>query len=314
MSCTQVDLSVIIVNWNTRDLTAQCLRSLQSTIEHVSYEVWMVDNGSTDGSVAAVQESFPSVRLIANAENVGFVRANNQAIAACQGRYVLLLNSDAVALPGAVDELVRWMDEHPEAGAAGAQLLNADGSFQASFASFPTLWQEFLTLSGLGRALVRPAFPGFGPQVEKGPQAVDYVQGACLLVRHQAIEEVGGLDERIYMYAEEVDWCCRLGQAGWKVMYLPQVKIIHYGGQSSQKRRGRMEAELYRSRVYFFHKHHGRVAAWALQALIYAMTMPKMLVHGAIRVVTGGRRGRTVASWRELTQAMSGIDAQSRER
>jgi GT2 family glycosyltransferase len=206
---------------------------------------------------------------------------------------------------GSLEDMVRFMDEHPTAGVAGVRLLNPDGSFQASFAAFPTLVQEFLMLSGLGRVLLRSTYPGFGPEVEKGPQLVQYVQGACLLVRRQAIEEVGGLDEGIFMYSEEVDWCYRFVRAGWQVWYLPHVTIVHHGGQSTNKRKARMEAELYRSRVFFFRKHYGRSAALFLEVLIYLLTLPKILTHGFLRLLTNGKRGRTVTSLKELHMTLT---------
>jgi len=308
-------LSVIVVSWNTRELLAQCLQSVYDTAGELQVEVIVVDNASIDGSVEMVRRDFPQVQIIANAENVGFVRANNQAIERCRGRYVLLLNSDTQALPGSLDKTVRFMDEHPRAGIAGVRLLNPDGTFQASHTPFPTLWREFLILSGLGRWLIQPTFPSCGPQVEKGAQAIKgYVEGAYLIARREVVEQVGGLDERIFMYAEDVDWCYRFHQAGWEVWYLPQAPIIHYGGQSSKRRRGRMEAELYRSRVYFFRKHYGKAAALCLKAFIYAMTLSKMFVHGLLRFVTKGRRGRTATSWQELHLALTSVNSAFKER
>lgn len=134
------------------------------------------------------------------------------------------------------------------------------------------------------------------------------------MARREAVEEIGGLDERIFMYAEDVDWCYRFHRAGWEVWYLPDAPIIHYGGQSSKKRRGRMEAELYRSRVYFFHKHYGKVAAGGLKALIYTFTLFKIAVHGLLRFVTRGRRGRTVTSWKDLRLALGSLEAMPEER
>ncbi|MDY7080228.1 MAG: glycosyltransferase family 2 protein [Chloroflexota bacterium] len=310
-----MDVSIIIVNWNTRDLLAQCLQSVYDTEGDLDLEVIVVDNASTDGSVEMARQDFPQVQIIANAENVGFVQANNQAIAHCQGRYLLLLNSDAKALPGSLDKTVRFMNEHPNAGIAGVRLLNPDGTFQASYTPFPTLWREFLILSGLGRLLVRSTFPSFGPQTEKGAQRIKgYMEGAYLMARREAVGQAGGLDERIFMYAEEVDWCYRFHQTGWEVWYLPQAPVIHYGGQSTKQRQSRMEAELYRSRVYFFRKHYGRTAALCLRTMIYGMTMSKMLVHGVLRFLTQGRRGRTVTSWRELRLALTSVDAVFTER
>ncbi|MFW6116431.1 MAG: glycosyltransferase family 2 protein [bacterium] len=307
-------LSIVIVNWNTRDLLRTCIQSLYNRMSGTGREIIVVDNASVDGSVELIRRDFAEVRLIANPENVGFVQANNQALTHCKGRYVLLLNSDTQILPGSLDKAVQFMDRHPRVGIAGGRLLNSDGSFQASYTPFPTLWSEFLTLSTLGRRLIRPAFPSHGPCVEEGPQRIEgYVEGACLVVRREAIDQVGKLDEHIFMYAEEVDWCYRFDQAGWEVWYLPQVPIIHHGGRSSEKQRGRMEAELYRSRAYFFHKHYGAVAAISLKLLIYSMTMIKMGMHGALRFVTGDRVGRPVTGWRELHLALSSVDSGSRE-
>ena len=305
MSTEQVDVSVIIVNCNTRDLLAQCLQSLYDTTSDVDFEVIVVDNASSDGSPAMLRKRFPQVQLVENRQNVGFGQANNQAIERCRGRYVLLLNSDTQLLPGSLDKTVRFMDEHPRAGIVGVRLLNPDGAFQASYTPFPTLWREFLILSGLGRLLVRPTFPSYGPRIQKGAQKIKgYVEGAYLMARCESLDQIGWLDERIFMYAEEVDWCYRFYQAGWEIWYLPQVPIIHYGGQSSKKQRGRMEAELYRSRVYFFRKHYGRFPAWSLKMLIYALTLPKVVVHRCLRFLTNGRRGRVVTSWKELRLAL----------
>lgn len=305
MNTKRVDLSIVVVNWNTRELLAQCLQSLEDTVRESSFEVWVVDNGSSDGSVAMVQERFPWTHVIANAKNIGFVRANNQAIARCQGHYVLLLNSDTEVLPGALDEMVRFMDAHPSAGVAGARLLNPDGTFQASHSPFPTLWGEFLMLSGLGRRFVRPRYPSYGPEVEKGAQQVDYVEGACLLVRREAVDEVAGLDEYVFMYAEDVDWCYRFAQAGWEVWYLPQVTIVHYGGQSSKQSQGCMEAELYRSRIYFFRKHYGLIQSQLLETLIYLITPVKWVAHRIVRLLSGGAKGRNVIGWHELRMVLN---------
>ena len=301
-----IDLSIIIVNWNTCNLLAKCLDSIFQTVQISTYEIIVVDNNSTDGSADMVHTQFPAVRLIENQQNVGFTQANNQALAASCGRYVLLLNSDTEAQPGALDAMVRFMDAHPAAGAAGAHLLNSDGSFQASHTDFPTLWREFLILSSLGRALLRPSYPSYGPEVEKGLQQADYIEGACLLARREAVEQVGGLDEGFFMYAEEVDWCYRMKQAGWEVWYLPKVRVVHHGGGSSRQRKTRMEAELYRSRIRFFRKHYGEGQAMCLKALIYAFTFVKSVWHRPLRWLTRNRYGRTLVGLRELHTILRG--------
>ncbi len=296
----QVDVTVIVVNWNTRDLLARCLRSLYDAAEGLTLEVIVVDNASQDGSVEMVRERFPQVRLVENDENVGFARANNQAMPFATGRYLLLFNSDAVATPGAIRALVSLADSEPRAGVVGAQLLNPDGTFQASYTPFPTLWQEFLILTGLGRAMLGDHYPSRGPEEERGAQIVDRVEGACMLVRREAYEQVGGLDERYFMYAEEVDWCYAMNKAGWQVWYQPAAKVIHFGGGSSRHRRPQREGDLYQSRVRFFRKHYGDWPARLLKVQLYTLTAIKLVVHKALRFLSGGKKGRPVISLRML--------------
>ncbi len=264
----------------------------------------MVDNASTDGSQAMMRQQFPHIHLIANRENVGFARANNQAMRVSKGRYALLLNSDALLLANAAQVMISLAEANPQAGIIGAQLLNPDGSFQASHTPFPNLWQEFLILSGVGRMLYGRWYPSRGPQEDQGPQMVDYVEGACMLVRREAFEDVGGLDEGYFMYAEEVDWCYAMREKGWQVWYQPAAQVIHLGGGSSQSRRTRREADLYRSRVRFFRKHYGDRAAWLLTLQIYGLTAIKIAVHGLLRLVSGGRYGRSVVSLRYLAPVL----------
>ncbi len=295
-----IDVSIIIVNWNTRDLLAQCLQSICDAASNLSFEIIVVDNASTDGSQALVRQSFPNVRLIENTENVGFARGNNQGLAVSKGRYALLLNSDALLLANAAQMMLDLAEAKPQAGIVGAQLLNPDDSFQASHTPFPNLWQEFLTLSGLGRMLYGRWYPSRGPEEDKGPQRVGYVEGACMLVRREAFEDVGGLDEGYFMYAEEVDWCYTMREKGWQVWYQPAAKVVHLGGGSSRSQRTQREADLYRSRVRFFRKHYGDRAAWLLKLQIYSLTTIKIVVHGLLRLASGGRYGRPVVSLRHL--------------
>jgi GT2 family glycosyltransferase len=196
--------------------------------------------------------------------------------------------------------MVALANSNSKIGIVGAHLLNIDGTFQASHTRFPTLWQEFLILSGLGRLLYGRWYPSHAPEEDKGPQKVDYVEGACMLVRREAFEEVGGLDEGYFMYAEEVDWCYTLREKGWQVWYHPAAKVVHLGGGSSQGRRTAREADLYCSRVQFFRKHYGDTAAELLKWQIYSLTAVKMIFHGLLHWTSQGRRGRSVVSLRQL--------------
>jgi N-acetylglucosaminyl-diphospho-decaprenol L-rhamnosyltransferase len=302
---SEAKASIIVVNWNTRQMLADCLSFVETTARGAICEIIVVDNGSTDGSQAMLRSQFPQVSLIQNDRNVGFARANNQALAVSRGRYALLLNSDALLSANALQALLNLAESEPRAGIVGARLLNADGSFQASHTPFPHLWQEFLILSGLGRLFYGRWYPSHGPEEGKGPHVVDYVEGACLLVRREAFEDVGGLDEGYFMYAEEVDWCYAMRKKGWQVWYQPAAAAIHLGGGSSQGRRPQREADLYRSRVRFFQRHYGSGTAWVLKLQIYAFAAIKPVVHGLLRRVSGGRYGRQVVSLRYLVEELN---------
>jgi len=298
------DVSIIIVNWNTRDLLCNCIESALRTAGSLEVEIIVVDNASTDGSVAAVRRQYPCVKLIANSQNVGFARANNQGVAASSGRYVLLLNSDARLLPNALQSMVATLNARPAVGLVGAQLRNADGSFQASISPFPGLWQEFLILSSLGRWRYGRYYPSRGPQAGQSPATGGYVEGACMLIRREAYQAVGGLDEAYFMYAEDVELCYDLCQQGWQVCYQPAALVVHLGGGSSQSRRPERESDLYCSRVRFFQRHYGSGAAFALAAEILAFTAIKTLAHSLLRLISHGRYGRPVVPLSRLASQL----------
>ncbi|MBL8092750.1 MAG: glycosyltransferase family 2 protein [Anaerolineales bacterium] len=294
------DVSVVVLNWNTRDLLAECLRITQACADGLTLELIVVDNASTDDSVALVRRDFPQVRVIESPANVGFAAGNNLGAQQASGRYILLLNTDAFLKPGALGAMAALLDAQPRAGLCGARLLNRDGSFQASHTPFPTVSREFLILSGLGRLFMGRHYPSRGPEREAGPRPVDYVEGACLLCRPEAYRQVGGLDPGFFMYAEEVDLCMALKRAGWSVWYHPEAEVVHLGGASSSLRRPEREGDLYVSRVRFFRKHYGPVAATLLTGLIYLFTAAKNVLHTGLRLATGGRKGRPVVSLSRL--------------
>lgn len=299
-------VSAVVVNWNTRQLLERCLESLADAGAGLVDETIVVDNASTDDSARMVREGFPSVRLIESVRNEGFARANNRGVRAAHGEYVLLLNTDAFLAAGALRAMIALMDLLPEAGLVGARLQNADGTFQASHTPFPTLWREFLILSSLGRALFGPWYPSRGPG-DSRPLLVDYVEGACMLARRHAYLFVGGFDEGYFMYAEDVDLCRAIRDAGWEVWYQPDAVVTHLGGGSSGGRRPEREADLYRSRVRYQRKYHGNPAARALKAMILATALAKLALHGGLRMLSGGRRGRTVPSPRYLGARLKGV-------
>jgi GT2 family glycosyltransferase len=250
-----MDISIIIVNWNTGDLLQSCLESIYETIRDISYEIIVVDNASWDGSVAMLKEEYPQVKLIENKENRGFGTANNQAMCIMTGRYALLLNTDTVLTDNAVRELYAFIETHPEAAMACGQLLNADGSKQNSIASFPSLL-TLLTNTSLLEYLFPNRYPSKRYSYDK-PIEVDSCIGACFMVRRKAIEDVGMFDERYFFFFEETDLAHQMKRAGWRMFHVPAAFIYHMQGQSIG-RDIQSRIEFYRSRYQFFKKWKSR--------------------------------------------------------
>jgi GT2 family glycosyltransferase len=251
------DLSIIIVNWNTKEYLLPCLREIFERGQGMSREVIVVDNGSRDGSGDEVKKAFPSVHVIQNEENLGFAKAVNQGLKNSSGRYILLLNPDTQVKNGAMERLVSFMGGYSDAAVAGAQLLNADGSKQNSIANFPSLASELLNKSLL-RWLFPKKFPGKGRNYSE-PFEVDSVIGACMVVRREAMKQVGLLDEDYFLFLEETDWCYRMKRAGWKIYHVPQAEVYHFQGKSAEAERKRAKVEYYRSRYHFFKKNKGNL-------------------------------------------------------
>jgi GT2 family glycosyltransferase len=250
------DLSFILVNWNTKELILEALRSIMDTVRGYAYEIFLVDNGSKDGSPTAVRSTFPQVKLILNDTNQGFARAVNQALNQAEGRYIVLLNSDARLREGTVQALVAFMDDNPDVGIAGGQLINADGSLQNSIAPFPSLATELLN-----RRLLRTLFPRQYPGKEREypfPIDVDSLVGACIIVSREAIDDVGNLDEGYFFFMEETDWCLRMKEKGWRVSFVPHARILHLQGASAAMAKAEAKIEFYRSRYRLFIKWQGR--------------------------------------------------------
>jgi hypothetical protein len=249
-------LSFILVNWNTKGYILETLRSIADTVHNYRHEVFVVDNGSADGSTEAIKEAFPRVRLIRNDRNLGFARGVNQALTQVAGSYCVLLNSDAQLMEGALKTLVVFMEENPDVGIAGAQLINEDGSRQNSIAPFPSLTTELFN-----KRLLRIVLPHRYLGKERDyphPIDVDSLVGACIIVRRQAIEEVGNLDEGYFFFMEETDWCQRMKKAGWRVTFVPGARVLHLQGASASMVKAEARIEYYRSRYRFFTKWHGR--------------------------------------------------------
>jgi len=302
MNAERVDVSIIIVNWNTRDLLAQCLQSVYDTVNDLDFEVIVVDNASADGSVAMVQERFPRVQLIENQENIGFAAANNQAMQISRGNYVWLLNSDTIVLNDALEKMVAFMQAHPEIGAISSRLLNKDGSLQDFPKTYPTLINE------LSRALYIYNFVTWLKRrgmVSRGERTreVDRIKGASMLVRRQTINAVGGMSEDYFMYAEEDDWCFRIKRQGWKIYYYPKAEVIHYEGSSVKQISHSMFLRLHQSKLLFFRRYYGPTSVQLLKGIWLTGYGVRLAVVSLLWVM-GGKASKALNGKRKNYQAL----------
>jgi GT2 family glycosyltransferase len=255
-----VDLSIIVVSYNTRDDLERCLASLHSAPPAIAHEIVVVDNGSTDGSAAAAAR-FPDVRVIQTGANLGFARANNLGIRASGGGLLLLLNSDTIVPAGAIDRLAGWLARHPDAAVVGPRLVDANGRAELSFGSMPgpaaDLRQKLLFR---GHAAGAPVISWLVERATRQPQAPAWVSGACLLVRRADADAVGLLDERYFMYMEDIDFCAAIRSRGGRILFAPDVEVVHLRGRSAPPDRSATGRAYRASHVAFYEKHRPR---WA---------------------------------------------------
>lgn len=306
-----IDVSVVVVSFNTKELLLECLASVKKHTKRVSYEVIVVDNASTDGTVKAIKD-IRDVQLIRNKKNVGFAKANNQGIKKTKGRYVLLLNSDTALREDSLTKMVMWMDDHKKVGIATCKLVNPDGSTQATGGSFPNLLRVFLWATFLDDLpFVSGLFGSFHPHVSRGvfekEHRQDWVTGAFLLVRKEILEKIGALDEEFFMYVEEVDFCFRAKRAGWQVWYVPATQIVHESGASASGStitflegvRGREGSVLgeFKGLKKFYKKHY---PAWQFPALSFLLRLAAFL-----RIIVFGIFGRQKEAWKIYAKALA---------
>lgn len=314
-----VDVSILIVNYNTCRLTLDCLRSVMDSDTNYSYEIILIDNHSSDGSIESIRSEFPKVTLIANEENTGFARANNQGIAVASGRYVLLLNSDTVVRKDTLETMVSFMDGRPDLGASGCKIILPDGSLdKACKRGFPTPAASFYYAFGFSKLFPdRARFNGYqlGYLDPDQDYPVDCLVGAFMLLRRETIDEVGGLDEEFFMYGEDLDWCFRIKEAGWGIYYYPQTSIVHLKGGSARRRPFKIVYEFHRAMILFHRKHYskrynrminGAVYAgvgvkFALSLLRNALISPRAVPSPAQSLAIPGEAGSHTESKTEVT-------------
>lgn len=285
-----VDLSVVVVNYNTAHLLPRMLAALEVSKRSLSLQVIVVDNCSRDDSVEILRRDFPDVHLIANPANVGFARANNQALPWVIGRHVLLLNADAFVAPDTLVKTVTYMDAHPACGILGVRLVGQDGVLQPSCRYAPTVWNVFLARSGMRRLFPRARMVDDMTWDHASVRECDWVPGCYYLVRGEVIAEIGLFDPRFFLYYEEVDHCLIAQHAGWKIVYYPHTSVVHIGGESAKSdgemtvSDKRIKALHIESELIHFRKHYGlagAVASLALSSLADALL--------AVRWILGGR-------------------------
>lgn len=282
-------LSIIIVSWNVREDVLKCLRSIEENRPLVEFEIIVVDNASSDGTVEAIKKSFPEVRIIANKENRGFAAANNQGIEASSSEYVIFLNPDTIVHPNSLDNLIRFLDQNQDVGACGPKILNDDGTTQQSVRRFPTF----------RGALYRHTFFRFlrlfREQYKKWlmkdfdydrQMDVDQVMGAAMIVGRSVLEEVGRMDEKFFMYYEEVDLCYRIKQTGRRVVFLPKAMITHRGERSSEQIPVERRIMMLTSMIAFFRKHRGKFATGLFNILFKTAVILRNICHLVIGIVT----------------------------
>lgn len=296
---SQVKVSVVIVNWNTCDLLKQCLEALESQTAS-SLEIFVVDNASSDGSPEMVREHFPDVQLIANQRNRGFAAANNQALDKSSGQYILLLNPDTKVLDGAVDKLVAFLDKESTVGACTSMLLNGDGSLQKNVGNFYSFWGTLLENRIVPRILpnnkfLAKKFVAFWDHTTQ--RDIDWARGAVLLFHRKVLDQVGLLDEQFYIYGEEIDYCWRIKKKGWRIVYLPAAKIIHYGQAASSQRKQEMFIQNYKSFYILLKKHYPVYSYLLYRARATLYLLPWLLKLALAMLVRGhGSPKRTEAA------------------
>lgn len=275
-------LSIVIVNWKTKELTAAAIASVFAQTKALLFEVILIDNNSGDGSVEALRAQFPQISIIVNDHNLGFGRANNQGMRQAKGQYIMLLNSDTVVLDHALEKMVSYLDKHADAMMIGPKVLNSDGTFQhACRRMLPTPLSSFYHLFGLVKIFRRNtrvnAYKGYNrePNVT---EPVEALSGAAMMFRREVFEATGGFDERFFMYGEDLDLCKQVFDRGWKTVFLHTAEIIHYGGASSKKRRTQSIVNFYDAMWLYYYKHFKETHNFFLQKIIWLGIKMRLMI------------------------------------
>jgi hypothetical protein len=299
----QKDLSVIIVNWNTKDLLVACLDSLSTQKSICKIEVIVVDNASNDGSAEIVNEKYPHFIVIQNTTNLGFGKANNIGIKQSRGRYICLLNSDVRAMPDCLHSLVDFMEQNKSIGISGPLILSPDMTVQDTCRKLPTLWNNVCDLLYLNKLFPKSdALSGEHMMFfdHRSIRKVEGLAGCCLMIRKDALNQVGLFDEQFFIYFEETDLCKRFGHAGWDIVFFPNASIIHYHGASSAKDPERFNIEQMKSQMKYWKKHHSKIAATTFILILLMNHGIRLILRGIFYIFTA--RSKRVEIVRQLSK------------
>lgn len=266
------DISVVIVNWNAKDFLRLCIDSIKATFPPITYSIIVADNASTDGSPDMIAEEYPEVLLLRSQKNLGYTGASNLGMSRADSEYILLINPDLEFKPGAVAAMIDFMQKNEDVGMVGPKLLCEDGSLQYNGRKFPTFWREFLGVTRLYKFAreYHDKKLSWGRSDFDKTVETDEISGACMLTRKSVIDKVGMMDERFFMYYEDVDWCLRVRKAGWRIFYIAEAVVVHFWMKSAcQIGVVKSYAKLYRSQYLYWKKHHGMLPAVILRIFSY---------------------------------------------
>lgn len=314
---SKIEVSIIIVNWNTKDFLKNCIQSIQRETS-VSHEIIIIDNCSTDGSTEMLRTKFLGLTVVENKENKGFASANNQGIEIAKGKYILLLNPDTIILEGAIDRMVSWLSDKPDVGCVGCQVWENATDIQMTCFADPRAVNLFIVtfglmrLAGLFPILGRPWYRGWDRCSERD---VDVVSGMFMLVPRHVMERVGPLDEAFFVYAEEADWCRRIRQAGWRCVFTPEARILHLdgGSKSTAQIKSRMHIQMQKSHLIYARKHDGVFGYAAVKGMFVLSAAFRLVVFGIVRLLRSDEttRARLRLSGATLRYHLMGREPQS---
>jgi GT2 family glycosyltransferase len=292
-----IEISIIIVSWNCRQMLAGCIKSLQAQMSADDAEIIVVDNASTDGTAQMIREEFPQVCLIASSSNLGFAEGNNRGLKVSKGRYLCLINPDVVVGEDCISRMLAFLKQHSDIGMLGPQIIGADGLVQRSCMRTPSLWNQFCRAAALDVLVKRSRlFGGYLMTDFRHDEVrdVDILNGCFWMVTREALDEVGWLDSRFWLYGDDVDWCRRFHDVAWRVVFFPQAQAVHYGGESSKQAPLFCYLQMQRADLQYWRKYHGRASYVCYWAILYFAHFLRSVSLSLVYVIHAPRRNQAL--------------------